>query len=274
MIDEMINIACVLQGAWPQNAPALGEDYVRHLYDRIKMFMPPVPWRFVCFTDRKVNQIPGVPTRPLPNGLYGWFSKLYAFSPEAFPTGSRVLYFDLDTVPIAPIEPLTTVDISKPVFLWDEYHPLPKRAASGIMSFRSGPEMSPIWNQFVQYLGRPPPYGYVVRNHPMKNNSYWQASLRQYIGTDEEWLHQFVYPADKHRLWQDLLPPRTLLSYKWDILGVNRKRIKRAKNANTCLYFFHGRPRPHEVKAFWTLRSSGQILNSTEECAPDGEVAA
>src|SRR4029077_4356297 len=272
-MDEITYVVCALHGAWPQIAPTLGPDYVYHLFDGVSKHMPrDVNWRFVCFTDRKPSELPGIPTRALPHGMYGWFAKLYVFSPDAFPVGSRVLYFDLDTVVVNDLRALTTVDISLPIFLWDEYHPLPRRAASGIMSFRSGPELYPIWNEFKGYLGKPPPYTSVKKPHPMQNCSYWQQHIRTHCTTDEQWLHQFIYPAEgKHVLWQDILPKQMLMSYKWDILGMNRRHIMRTKQPYTCIYFFHGRPRPHEVKLFWHPRPlSGQTKVSTNECAVAG----
>lgn len=260
MVGELVNVVCVLTGAWPQTAPALGEDYVLNLHDGICKHLH-AEFKFTCFTDRASEKLPGIDTRSLPAGLHGWFNKLYLFSKDAFPEGSRVLYFDLDTVLLGDLELLATVDITKPVFLWDENHPLTKRAASGIMAFRSGPELYPIWDEFESagYARRPPPYG-MSRNikHPMLGDSVWQqwidkTAQRGGITTDEEWLHYFIYPA-KHRLWQDVLKERTLLSYKWDVMGLGRSRKKREHAPWTALCFFHGRPRPHEVKGFWYAR--------------------
>src|SRR5580704_9346260 len=120
---EDVTFACVLHGAWPQNAPSLGETYVRYLYEGIRKNVRGRPWRFVCFTDRDASdpRLEGIATRALPTGFNGWFNKLYLFAPEAFPAGHRIVSFDLDTVVVGDIEPLLGVDLSVPVFLWDEY---------------------------------------------------------------------------------------------------------------------------------------------------------
>jgi len=108
----------------------------------------------------------------------------------------------------------------------------------------------------------------------MRECSYWQSQIKPACNTDEEWLHQFIYPSEKHVMWQDVLPKRMLMSYKWDVLGMNRKKVKRHRMPYTCVYFFHGRPRPHEVKQFWHPRARiGPTEISTSECVVAGEAA-
>src|SRR5579863_5407428 len=83
--SEMVWVACVLSGTWPhptdklrEKVPDLSERYVEHLYEMVSRYMPRnIRWRFVAFTDRQTNHMPGIPIRTLPRGYNGWFNKLH-----------------------------------------------------------------------------------------------------------------------------------------------------------------------------------------------------
>lgn len=97
----MLTVACVfVRGHVPftvEYVVRLGAMVRRHL-DR--------PHQFVCLTDhpeiipRSIETI----VIPSPGKLKGWWSKLEAFAPDRF-TG-RVLYLDLDTLVVAPLDPI------------------------------------------------------------------------------------------------------------------------------------------------------------------------
>lgn len=242
-------VACVLAGKWPQTAPELGEAYVKRLAAAVQKHCSPEV-RFVCFTDRAPERLPGIETRSLPAGLFGWFNKLYLFAPEAFELGARVLYLDLDTVVRADLKALLAVDSSeKPVFLHTVCSPVPRRAASGVVSFHSGPQFYPIWQEFkeVGFSGRKPPYLHPLRGHPMRGKPGWIA--RSWIEHDEDWIHRYIYP-DGFQLWRDMLPEHTVLSYRCDLKGDNSRKLVTPVQDNTSVIFFHGNPRPHKTE-YW-----------------------
>ena len=236
--NDICHVVCVLRGDWPHEArgqkwrvPDLGEHYVDALYGMVSRHAPRnQPWRFTCFTDRKAHHLPHIPTRPLPEGLYGWFAKLYLFSPEAFPVGTRVLYFDLDTCIVGNLAGLAGVELQRPVFLrgmWPSVH-----ASTGIFSFRSGPSLYPIWREFEAQSKFAPPY---------KTPRPITPHLGK-VTTDELWVRHFV-TAGEYATWQDLFPGE-VVSYK----NVFRPNGSTGKEK---VIYFHGLPRPHTVKEPW-----------------------
>lgn len=98
----MNTVVCVLKsGTWK---PWRDKDYSvtytpRHVQWLRDQFASQVaePHRFVCLTD---IEVPGVETRPLRDGLPGWWSKL-----EIFREFRKALYVDLDTVILRDIGP-------------------------------------------------------------------------------------------------------------------------------------------------------------------------
>lgn len=208
---------CVLTGNWPGDfkaarkvVPDLGAHYVRSLYEQVSRWAPRnIPWRFVCFTDR--CEIPGVPTRSLLPGVYSYFNKLQLFASGAFPVGSRVLFFDLDTWIVGDWTPLAQVALNFPVYLCNEWDGR-RLPATGVMSWRAG-DLSHIWEDFVPHAqGRPPFAGHKC------------------IRTEEEWIHQYT---DECFYWQGLLP------------GYFSSAKRDAVKGKSVVYY-HGRPRPHE----------------------------
>lgn len=257
---DMVNIACLLTGSWPhptpalrQKVPDLSERYVEHLYAGVSRFMPPnIPWRFTCFTDREPQHMPGIPTHKLPGGYNGWFNKLYLFSPEAYPAGARVLYFDLDTAITGNLARLATASLDVPILLRDVW--ASAHAASGVMSFRAGPALHPVWAEFRNRGLHPPPYTAVAAR--LKAGTAYQEGKGRMIRTDEQWLHQYLYP-DNWAGWQDIFGETALVSYKKNILGMNSGKGWRAPrgwkpaDTDTSVVYFHGVPRPHDVVVPW-----------------------
>jgi hypothetical protein len=274
----MTYIACVLSGDWPgasaevrRRCPDLGAHYVQCLYEMVGRYMPVgIPWRFVCFTDRQ--SIDGVPTRPIPHGIFSFFNKLYCFAPEAFPLGARVLYFDLDTAIVGPLKGLLEVPVDKIVMLrdvWAKHMP-----ASGVMSWRVSTATYRIWHDFEKWIGRRPPFTHPNPRHfPMRETSP-TVSIR----TDEHWLHHYTMWDDWYA-WQDLLP-EAFLSYKYQIMGLRRRDGSLAADTLTAeaaraakVVYFHGRPRPHEVVQRWNPFWRG-ILDAPAPLVTAGRVAS
>jgi hypothetical protein len=205
----MLRVCCVKWGK------LYGPEYVNTLFDMVRRNLPAgFAGDFTCFTDDPTGLEAGIKTKPLPEGVEGWWNKLYLFSPEAFPEGERVLYFDLDTVITGPLDEIARYDGDFAV-LRDAYRP--KGMQSSVMAWEAGPGGDADW--FWQN---------------------WIDSGKPIIeGGDQAWIER-VHEGPN---WlQDLFPGK-FRSYKVDC----RTQIPRG----TSVVFFHGHPRPHEVTSGW-----------------------
>jgi uncharacterized Rossmann fold enzyme len=189
-----------------------GAEYVNKLYDGVvRNLQAGFPGQFVCFTDDATGLDPGIKVREVPAGLSGWWAKLWLFSKDAFPEGDRVLYFDLDTVITGPLDNVAMCR-SDFAMLRDVYNPTHR--GSGVMAWEAG------WYPFIW-------------------QRWLEAGKPEVEGGDQAWIEAQVPDAD---ILQDLYPGR-LRSYKVDC----RHGIPK----NTSVVFFHGLPRPHEVREGW-----------------------
>jgi len=126
----MLQIVCVQSGNYQER----GAEYVNILHDSIRRNLSRgTEGKFVCFTDDPRDLDGGIEARPLPGGLEGWWNKLWLFSPGLFPSGDRIVYFDLDTLVIGSLDHLvnyrggfaTLRDVYRPgglqssVMLWE-----------------------------------------------------------------------------------------------------------------------------------------------------------
>ena len=103
----MTTVACV----WVQGHVPYPREYVTRLAAMVAQHLTR-PYTFVCLTDQPAALPAGiVPVRiPSPAGLKGWWSKLELFNPaHALAIAGRVLYLDLDTLIVGPLEDLLDV---------------------------------------------------------------------------------------------------------------------------------------------------------------------
>jgi hypothetical protein len=135
---DQIVIACVKWGT------KYGPEYVNILADMVARNCE-LPYQFWCFTDDGAGLAEEVITKPLPDGLDGWWNKLALFQPETFPAKTRVLYLDLDVIVCGPLEPLINTcgiaadwmqgGYNSSVMCWDEgEHPRVWPAPDGAMA--------------------------------------------------------------------------------------------------------------------------------------------
>lgn len=218
-------ICSFLTGAWPNGTRELGERYARIVAGMAREFAPGA--EFVLFSDRK--KIEGVNVRTIPN-LDGWWGSLYQFSPEAFPEGSRVFSIDLDTTIVGDLKPLLEVPLDKLVGLNDTgpQGVWTRRLANGVMSWQAGPRYYPIWERFVPNIGKRRPF----------------VLDGKFVTQDEQWLKHFI--GYDWTGWSDLFGKDAVMSYKWHLLSQ-----RRTITAETKIIYFHGQPRPHQVKQVW-----------------------
>lgn len=128
----MLHIVCVQQG----NYLGRGAEYVNVLHDQVRRNLAAgTVGEFVCFTDDAAGLDPAIVARPLPEGLRGWWAKLWLFSPGLFPDGDRILFFDLDTLIIGPIDDLVAYEGDFAI-LRDFWRPGGRQ--SSVMAWRSG----------------------------------------------------------------------------------------------------------------------------------------
>lgn len=179
--------------------------------------------RFTVLTDNPsaFAHMAGVQTKLVPSGVTGWWAKLFCFSPDAFPKGERVLYFDLDTVITGPLDELAAYDGDFAI-LRDAYRVTSSFGQgrvplqSSVMAWRVVDHVTQMW-ELWNLLGRP-----------------------ETSGGDQEFLEQYKARPD---ILQSLFP-NLFRSYKLDC----QEFVPRG----TSVVVFHGRPRPHECQGWVT----------------------
>lgn len=201
----MITVAMVRWG------DKYGPEYVNILCAAIKRNLD-MPIRFIVATDNPDGYLEGIETIKLPDGLTGWWGKLWLFSEEFQQhCTERIWYFDLDTVITGPLEELASYKgefcILRDFYRKDGY-------GSGLMAWKRG-FGTHIWHDWLK-TGKP-----------------------EVDGGDQAWIERVVPKADR---WQDVFPD-SVVSYKIHSENWPPKGAK--------IVCFHGFPRPHECKDGW-----------------------
>jgi Protein of unknown function DUF115/Methyltransferase domain len=210
----MLHVCCVKWGTM------YGPEYINTLFDMVRRNLPAgFAGRFVCLTDDPTGLDEGIDTAALPAGVLGWWAKLALFRAGAFPRGERVLYFDLDTIITGPLDAIAayTGDFA---ILRDVYRP--QGLQSSVMAWEAGGRHRQFWELWHR------------RGCPMD-----ERGDQGFIEDALDLMPSQIKFIDR---WQDLFPGR-FRSYKVEC----REEIP----PGTSVVFFHGHPRPHEVKAGW-----------------------
>ncbi len=228
-----ITIACVNWG----NYCGRGVEYVNNLFDMVTRNLPTGNYKFQCFTDNAEGLAEGIEACPLPEGVSGWWNKLYLFKQGVFPAGERVIFFDLDTLITGPLDDLVKYDGDFAI-LRDFYH---DRYGPGVMLWKAGLSCE-IWDSYEK-AGFPTdlPLG------------------------DLSWINQcFAEWQYKPDILQDLFPGQ-ICSYK--------AHARYAPPSGVRVVCFHGLPRPHEaggwVDEVWKV--GGKVLFSADTVMNTGE---
>lgn len=209
-----------------------GPPDVIRLIDRIGRHMPDLlcgPRMIICLTDFEVadfeNCNADLTLFRLQHDWPGWWSKIELFRPGLFQAGDRVLYLDLDTVPVGNFSELwDKMDETDGTItlLRDFYNPT-GFPASGVMAWRGG-DYELIYKAFTD---RPKHLMMQFQNgHPRGDGAF--------IGS--------LCVAPWVDYWQDRFSGR-LVSYK--------VHCQRGLPTGASLVCFHGRPRPTEVDEPW-----------------------
>jgi len=199
-------IACVKWGK------RFGHCYVNILYDMVLRHLPQgCPFTFMCFTDNPEGLHPAIMTQAMPDGLTGWWNKLYLFREGIFTAGQRVIYFDLDTLITGSLEPIIRYQGTF-ALLRDFYRP--NGYGSGVMLWPGG-TCYHIWSSY-EVAGRP-----------------------MLAGGDQIWIEKTCAGAD---ILQDLFP-NMFASYKTDCNPLPPE--------DTRVVCFHGEPKQDNCDAQW-----------------------
>lgn len=215
----MVDVVCVKWGS------EYSDDYVRILKSMVERNTT-VPFNFKAFTDAPIE---GIDTYPLPQGLNGWWNKIYLFTKHhAYNNvlSDRVVYFDLDTVITGNID----------FFLnWDE---------GDFM----GIENLGVNNKYEKNRNN---YRNVFQSGVMAWKRDWahfiydifvdrKEEIMQKIRGDGELLHEiFKQLGTPVHLFQHTWPGK-LKSYKYQV-------YETGLDDETSIICFHGTPRPHEA---------------------------
>lgn len=211
----MLKFCCV---NW-RNYQGRGIEYVNILFNMIARNLPPgTEGRLICFTDTTddADQYdPHIDLVLLPDGLEGWFNKLWLFSRDnpAFDHGDRIFYFDLDTIITGGLDELIKF-VGLFGILEDVYRP--KGYNSSVMSWVH-PTMDDVWKEYERQ-GRP------------LTDGGDQAFIEQNYQT-------VIYLQSNY--------PGVFVSYR------AQAQFSIPKGAKVVL--FHGNPKPHEITAGWPV---------------------
>lgn len=201
-------IACVLR-----SGGIYKPEHVQRLAAQAEIAAPGEP--FVCLSD--VN-VPGVPRVPLKHAWPGWWSKLELFRDGVFPKGQRVLYADLDTTFVGPLDEILStrgwfVALSN-FYIRAGRQSVGGPLGSGLMAWTAGT----VGNLYERFAARPVDI---------------MANCGGY--GDQLFIHNEV---GERRYWQDLLPGQ-VVSYK--------VHCEKGVPEEARVVCFHGKPKPWDV---------------------------
>ena len=203
---ENLTIACVKWGK------RFNVCYVNILYEMVRRHLPAdYPFNFMCFTDDPIGLHPAISPHLLPDGVIGWWNKLYLFKEGIFKAGQRVLYFDLDTLITGSLEDIVNYQGAF-ALLQDFYRP--EGYGSGVMLWEGG-TCHQLWS------------------------SYEAAARPILAGGDQEWIEKTYPKAD---ILQNLFPG-AFASYKADCNPFPPE--------GTRVVCFHGDPKQDDCNAQW-----------------------
>ena len=231
--DEL-TVACVMVGDYEGR----GAEYVHILKDMVTRNLRDVPFRFVCITD---ITIPGVECWPIFEAtkgykLTGWWAKLAMFE---LLRDQRVLYFDLDTAIVGPLEPLVESLAGVPFAAIADPN-LQAMICSAVMYWEG--DHSDI---YLDWLDSGSPKEFPVS-----------------IG-DQAWIYSRRPDCDRIQV----LAPDLLKSYKLD-------KLSEGVPEECSVVYFHGKPRPHTLKNWvadiWKVGGFARprwftVLNNSDE---------
>ena len=195
---------------------AYGPEYVDALRRGVNRYLR--GHRFLCLSDTPV----GIWGEPLAHEWPGWWAKVELFRPGLF--DGLVLYLDLDTLVVGPLEWATTYAGQLAVLgdlFQDPNGTRRTMIGSGVMLFRPGPHTEAIYEAFT----REPE---VIMSQHTARSDYWYKRVMP----DPDRIQAF-YPG---------------------MVESSKREAKDGAPDGCSLVCAHGRPRLHEPRAGWAHR--------------------
>lgn len=175
------------------------------------------PGTFHCFTDDPSGLDEHIQAHSVPHGFNGWWAKLHLFQDEHFDDGDRIVYIDLDTVILGPLDDIVKYD-GHFAILRDFFKPHDDMQ-SAFMAWPANTQQAIL--------------------------DKWNAMDRPELkGGDQELVQLSLEERGvKPDFWQDLFPKK-FVSYK-------AGSYKRVPPRGASVICFHGQPKPHNCGANW-----------------------
>ena len=191
----MLTVACVLRKA----GGAYDEKWVMRLKKNVAKHLT-IPHKFVCLTNMKNMEIPGVEIQQLTEMWPGWWSKVELFSPGRF--DGPVLYMDLDMMAIGNMDGL--INPYKSLVMLRDCPAFREVSNSGLMYF------DPTKHKFLEVIFR-----------ELQARSF--QIMKDYSGVNgvtmfgdqgfiEKTMNAMKQPILK---WQDILPSHWFLEFSY-----------------------------------------------------------
>lgn len=209
----MINVVCFKWGT------EFSADYVNNLFHSVKRNTT-LDINFICYTDDPTGI--ECETREFIEPLPHWWYIIGLFNPKHGFT-DKVVYMDLDTIILGNIDHILSVD--EPFVTLRDYY-RPKGLQTAYIAWE------PSWGAFI--------WERLAERFPTER-SY--EKLLTFTGGTNRFLEESVgLGTDVPRL-QDFVPGECV-SYKVHI----RDKRESCDFNKVKIVFFHGKPRPHDVK--------------------------
>jgi hypothetical protein len=205
----MITVACVRTGK------KYGVEYVDRLRAGVARHLK-YRHRFVCLTDGP-DELPGYEVVPI--SLPGWWGKLSLFEPT-WRVGERVLFFDLDCVPIGDLTPLA--DLRVPFGICDNFARL------------AGAAWPCAYNSSVMTLGPD-----------------WGAHIWEAFSSDADGFIERAGQYGDQKVIEELEPDAVVLQQVLPLGFFLGYRDLPAKPRAAAIVVFAGSKKPHNTKCQW-----------------------
>tara|TARA_B100001778_G_C18491997_1_gene585505 strand:- start:244 stop:957 length:714 start_codon:yes stop_codon:yes gene_type:complete len=235
----MRNVVCVKWGT------KYSADYVNRLYGMVQRQLS-LPHRFVCLTEDTAGIDSAIETLPLlRNDLKHSYTKLQLFLNPLHDIEGDILFLDLDTVILNPIDDLFLHEPNAEFIGLHEW--FDDFLGSSTFRFEAGkfPFILEEWDNAVQNRFTEENTFDNATNETNLTYHDLNAFPPEVYRGDQEWITKALRDREVPIHWY---PDGWLLSYKWHV-----QKEKPFMDAMSIT--FHGLPKPHQVTADWVLKN-------------------
>lgn len=202
---DTLSIVCVKHGR------KYGPEYVNRLHAMLRRHQPGA-WQFVCITDDPTGLDPAVDVIDISTiKVAGWWTKIAMFDPRIALRHDTVLYLDLDTVVVGPLEFLDGLTPGFHIF----EHP-----------------DAPCFNSSIMLFDR-----------PLARPLFERITARDIarLPGDQEWIEECMPNAAT-------FPPGAISLYRGLEPDTTTEAITRSP---TRIVTFPANPKPHQIRSGW-----------------------